>query len=103
MGHEGPGEGRQPLPGPLGRPSRGRVTVTGVNAAAPEPASAPAVVAGPGGLDPHWIAAAVATALDEDLGGAPGRDVTTQATISPDAVGTAALVARADGVVAGLV
>ncbi|MGY4643902.1 nicotinate-nucleotide pyrophosphorylase (carboxylating) [Cellulomonas sp. URHB0016] len=57
----------------------------------------------PGTLDPGWLARTVATALDEDLGAAPGRDVTTQATIPPDARGTAALVARADGVVAGLV
>ncbi|MBO9552969.1 carboxylating nicotinate-nucleotide diphosphorylase [Cellulomonas sp.] len=55
------------------------------------------------GLDPQWVAGVVATALDEDLGAAPGRDVTTQATIPPEAQGTAALVARAPGVVAGLV
>lgn len=48
------------------------------------------------------LAALVSVALDEDLGPAPGRDVTTQATIPPDATGTAHLVARADGVVAGL-
>nr|WP_255491874.1 MULTISPECIES: carboxylating nicotinate-nucleotide diphosphorylase [unclassified Actinotalea] len=41
-------------------------------------------------------------ALDEDLGPAPGRDVTTQATVPADALGTAHLAARADGVVAGL-
>ena len=55
------------------------------------------------GLDPVWIARTVAVALDEDLGPAPGRDVTTQATIPVGATGTADLVARADGVVAGLV
>ena len=44
----------------------------------------------------------ITTALDEDLGVAPGRDVTTQATIPADARGTANLVARADGIVAGL-
>jgi nicotinate-nucleotide pyrophosphorylase (carboxylating) len=54
-------------------------------------------------LDPAWIARTVATALDEDLGPAPGRDVTTQATVPPTATGAAELVARADGVVAGLV
>jgi len=53
-------------------------------------------------LDPAFLTRIVATALDEDLGAAPGRDVTTQATISPDAVVTGAVVARADGVVAGL-
>lgn len=53
-------------------------------------------------LDPRWLRSAVANALDEDLGTAPGRDVTTQATVPTDATGTAHLVARADGVVAGL-
>lgn len=60
-----------------------------------------AVVPGPP-LDPAWIVRAVALALEEDLGPAPGRDVTTQATISPDADATGHLVARADGVLAGL-
>ena len=41
-----------------------------------------------------------ALTLDEDL--ALGPDVTTTATVPPDARGTARLVARADGVVAGL-
>ncbi|WP_315096476.1 carboxylating nicotinate-nucleotide diphosphorylase [uncultured Cellulomonas sp.] len=54
-------------------------------------------------LDPAWTARTVSVALDEDLGPEPGRDVTTQSTISPDAVGAADLVARQDGVVAGLV
>ncbi|MFI2753104.1 carboxylating nicotinate-nucleotide diphosphorylase [Cellulomonas sp. P22] len=59
----------------------------------------------PGGppLDPAWTRRTVAVALDEDLGEAPGRDVTSQSTIPPDATGTAHLVARAPGVVAGLV
>ncbi|MDM7855367.1 carboxylating nicotinate-nucleotide diphosphorylase [Cellulomonas alba] len=52
---------------------------------------------------PADLARIVATALDEDLGPAPGRDVTTQATIPADEAGIADLVARADGVVAGLV
>ena len=56
-----------------------------------------------GRLDATWLAALVAVALDEDLGPAPGRDVTTQSTIDPGAIGRAALVARAPGVVAGLV
>lgn len=55
------------------------------------------------GLDPAWIARVVEIALDEDLGPAPGRDVTTQATIPASATGTADLMAREDGVVAGLV
>jgi nicotinate-nucleotide pyrophosphorylase (carboxylating) len=54
-------------------------------------------------LDPLWIERTVAVALDEDLGPAPGRDVTTQATIPRAALGTADLVAREDGTVAGLV
>jgi len=53
-------------------------------------------------LDPAWTRSAVRVALDEDLGPAPGRDVTTQATVDPQEVGVAHLVARADGVVAGL-
>lgn len=53
--------------------------------------------------DPAWLARTVEVALDEDLGPAPGRDVTTQATIPREQVGTAHLVARADGVLAGLV
>lgn len=63
-----------------------------------DPTTAPAP-----GLDPAWVARTVATALDEDLGSPPGRDVTTQATVTPDERGTAHLVARAAGVVAGLV
>ncbi|GEK22537.1 carboxylating nicotinate-nucleotide diphosphorylase [Cellulomonas xylanilytica] len=54
-------------------------------------------------LDPAWIARTVAVALDEDLGPEPGRDVTTQSTIPPESTGAADLVARQDGVVAGLV
>ena len=53
-------------------------------------------------LDSAWLRAMVARALDEDLGGNPGRDVTTSATVPPGATGKAHLVARADGVVAGL-
>jgi len=55
------------------------------------------------GLDAVWVARVVEVALDEDLGPAPGRDVTSQATIPPSATGAAELVAREDGVVAGLV
>ena len=43
----------------------------------------------------------VRTALDEDLGGAAGVDVTTSATIPADQVSAAHVVARADGVLAG--
>lgn len=53
------------------------------------------------GLDPTEVARVVSTALDEDLG--PARlDVTSVATIPDDKVDTAEVVARADGVVAGL-
>ncbi len=53
------------------------------------------------GLNPEWVGALVSYALSEDLGGNPGRDVTTQATVEPGATRTAHLVARADGVLAG--
>jgi nicotinate-nucleotide pyrophosphorylase (carboxylating) len=53
------------------------------------------------GLDPAEVARIVRTALDEDLG--PSRvDVTSVATIPDDQVDTADVVARGDGVVAGL-
>ncbi|MDM8083495.1 carboxylating nicotinate-nucleotide diphosphorylase [Cellulomonas cellasea] len=45
----------------------------------------------------------VALALDEDLGAAPGRDVTSQATVPAEELGAGRLVAREPGVVAGLV
>jgi nicotinate-nucleotide pyrophosphorylase (carboxylating) len=51
------------------------------------------------GLDPRTVYEHVVAALAEDL---PGEDVTSVATIDPTAVATADLVARADGVVAGL-
>jgi nicotinate-nucleotide pyrophosphorylase (carboxylating) len=54
------------------------------------------------GLDPDEVVDVVERALSEDLGGDPGRDVTTDATVPAGQVGTARLVARADGVVAGL-
>jgi nicotinate-nucleotide pyrophosphorylase (carboxylating) len=41
-------------------------------------------------------------ALDEDLGGPGGVDVTTDATIPPEQVSIAQVVARADGVLAGI-
>jgi nicotinate-nucleotide pyrophosphorylase (carboxylating) len=53
-------------------------------------------------LDDEWILDVVRRALTEDLGGDPGRDVTTQATIAADAYVTGELVARESGVVAGL-
>ncbi len=67
------------------------------------PAARPGVLPGDPGPDETAIERLVATALDEDLGPAPGRDVTSQSTIAPTTTGTADLVARADGVVAGLV
>jgi len=46
--------------------------------------------------------AVVDGALDEDLGGFPGLDVTSSATIPANQRSTAQVVARADGVVAGI-
>jgi nicotinate-nucleotide pyrophosphorylase (carboxylating) len=54
------------------------------------------------GLDLAEVQRIVFTALGEDLGDPP-RDVTSEATIPAEQVDTAELVARADGVVAGLV
>ena len=51
------------------------------------------------GLDPRKVYGDVVAAVVEDL---PGEDVTSVATIDPGARATANLVARADGVVAGL-
>jgi nicotinate-nucleotide pyrophosphorylase (carboxylating) len=53
------------------------------------------------GIDPAEVARVVRAALDEDLG--PDRlDVTSVATIPDDQTNTADVVARADGVIAGL-
>ena len=65
-------------------------------------ASTGAPVAGGAGLDPAWVADVVRRTLDEDLGGYPGRDVTSQATIAASSGAVAHLMARADGVVAAL-
>lgn len=53
-------------------------------------------------LDRQWLAATVDAALDEDLGGYPGRDVTTQATISSAVRVTGDVVVRDTGVLAGI-
>ncbi|MEV0901246.1 carboxylating nicotinate-nucleotide diphosphorylase [Actinoplanes sp. NPDC049802] len=53
------------------------------------------------GLDLLEVQRIVLTALAEDLG-TPPRDVTSESTIPADQTDTAELVARADGVVAGL-
>ncbi len=52
------------------------------------------------GLDPQEVTRIVSAALDEDLAGR--TDVTTEATVPADARTTAYLVARGDGVAAGL-
>ncbi|GII52467.1 hypothetical protein Pth03_08560 [Planotetraspora thailandica] len=52
------------------------------------------------GIDPARLAELVSAALDEDLAG--GQDVTSVATIPDDQTATADLVARKEGVVAGL-
>ena len=54
------------------------------------------------GLDVGEVTRIVRTALAEDLGGPDGADVTAVATIPADQSDTGDLVARADGVVAGL-
>jgi nicotinate-nucleotide pyrophosphorylase (carboxylating) len=54
------------------------------------------------GLDEADVVRLVAAALAEDLGGPDGVDVTSVATIPADQRDVADLVARADGVVAGL-
>jgi nicotinate-nucleotide pyrophosphorylase (carboxylating) len=53
-------------------------------------------------MDPDFLRRIVTTALDEDLGPAPGRDVTTQATIAASSWVRGSMVARTEGVVAGL-
>ena len=59
------------------------------------------------GLDPAWVSDLVSRALAEDLG-VPGdgphagHDVTGEATIPAEQVGTADIVARAPGILAGL-
>jgi nicotinate-nucleotide pyrophosphorylase (carboxylating) len=54
------------------------------------------------GMDPDAVVRVIDTALDEDLGGPAGVDVTSVATIPDGQDDTADLVTRADGVVAGL-
>lgn len=53
-------------------------------------------------LDPQTLATIVTRALDEDMGGHPGRDVTTQATIPADTEVTGEIVIREAGVLAGI-
>lgn len=53
-------------------------------------------------LDLEWVRDTVRLTLNEDLGGFPGRDVTSQSTISESEQVTAHLMAREDGIVAGL-
>lgn len=53
-------------------------------------------------LDRAALARIVRTSLDEDLGGDPGRDVTTQSTIAPEAHVAGVVAAREDCVLAGI-
>lgn len=53
-------------------------------------------------LNLDWAATIVRVALDEDLGGYPGVDVTSSATHGDGVAGTAHLMARESGVIAGL-
>jgi nicotinate-nucleotide pyrophosphorylase (carboxylating) len=55
------------------------------------------------GPDPDELARIVRAALDEDLGGDPGTDVTTLATVAPDARAVVEVRLREPGVVAGQV
>lgn len=54
------------------------------------------------GLDPDVVSRIGSAALDEDLGGPAGLDVTSVATVPAEQTDTADLLARADGVLAGL-
>jgi nicotinate-nucleotide pyrophosphorylase (carboxylating) len=63
------------------------------------PSTVDAVVAG--GLDPTEVTRIIRTALAEDLG-PQGLDVTSQATVPAYQTDTAELVARAEGVLAGI-
>lgn len=63
------------------------------------PSTVDSIVAG--GLDPTEVMRVIRTALDEDLG-PDGVDVTSRATIPDDQTDTGELVARADGVLAGI-
>lgn len=54
------------------------------------------------GLDFEAASVVVSNALTEDLGGIPGRDVTTVPTIPASQIADAHVVARADGVIAGV-
>ncbi|WP_062462091.1 carboxylating nicotinate-nucleotide diphosphorylase [Demequina soli] len=53
-------------------------------------------------LDAEALARIVAVALDEDLGAAPGRDVTTQSTIAADARVAGVVATREECVLAGV-
>ncbi|WP_062521640.1 carboxylating nicotinate-nucleotide diphosphorylase [Demequina silvatica] len=53
-------------------------------------------------LDARALARIVATALDEDLGAAPGRDVTTQSTIPADVEVAGVVATREECVLAGI-
>ncbi len=53
------------------------------------------------GLSPEWAGALVSYVLSEDLGGNPGRDVTTNSIISTGARSVVNVVARGEGVLAG--
>ncbi len=53
------------------------------------------------GLSPEWAGALVSYVLSEDLGGNPGRDVTTNSIISAGARSVVNVVVRGEGVLAG--
>lgn len=53
------------------------------------------------GLSPEWAGALVSMVLSEDLGGNPGRDVTTNSIIPADARSVVNVVVRGEGILAG--
>jgi hypothetical protein len=53
------------------------------------------------GLSPEWAGALVSYVMSEDLGGNPGRDVTTNSIISAGARSVVNVVVRGEGVLAG--
>src|SRR5687768_13101351 len=100
----GPSGGGRRVARPPARPHRRRRNAgVGMGAAAVSPFSSATVKAlRRAGLDPAAVERVVAVALQEDLGPVGGVDVTSEATIPADQTDTGDVVARADGVVAGL-
>jgi nicotinate-nucleotide pyrophosphorylase (carboxylating) len=86
------------FPAPMSDEGANRLSSASLGARFPAPMSDEGSIAD--GLPRAAVADVVARALDEDLG--PAGDVTTRATISAGSTGSADLVPRSPGVVAGL-